>query len=163
MEEVQTSSHRPRQLSMESIPDSDLPLLSWEEIQQKIFRDYPRNRSSLLDSFESQGLTSLLSANSYPLPERLSTHGAPMGGEKVPLYGGFVMEPSPLGRQSVDVATPAPPTLKPAKRPRSETNTPTAAASSKKRGRPRKGAVSPTGEDPDEVCTRLAKGRRIAC
>ncbi|KAF9891634.1 Phosphoserine transaminase [Aspergillus nanangensis] len=152
----------PKEADAAAIVDSELPLLSWDEIYNKAMLA-PHARPSLLtyeNPLAMSHIDSILSASSYPFPEHNAPTQFPPDQNSPPqLYGGLLLQNASRESSSqpivIDRTSPAPhqPQSLQKKRkknakpiePASETN-----PSSKKRGRPRKTLNSSTGENPEE-------------
>lgn len=143
--------------SLEEFLNADAPLLSWEEIQQKLLLS-PDDRPSMRESTASEGIDSLLSASSYPLPEPLVPQGSSQH-QEAPLYGGFFIE-TPSSQGEVNRTTGLRSTPESTQElPHSESSS--ASSLPRKRGRPRKNAADLLDEDPEEVCVLSRVGIRL--
>lgn len=139
--------------------DRELPLFSWEDVQPYLPIS-PHSRPSQVDSdLAGSSVASVLSACSYPLPERCTSQDTRVDLTNAPFYGGLMLEDSSHGDDH-GLQTPSPeegavshqPARTPSKQQRSEATSDAVASSSRRRGRPRKAAENAEGVGADEVC-----------
>lgn len=137
--------------------DPELPLFSWEDVQPYLPIS-PHSRPSQVDNdLAGSSVASVLSACSYPLPERYTSQDTRVDLTNAPFYGGLMLEDSSYGDDH-GLQTPSPeegavshhPARMPSKHQRSEASA--VASSSRRRGRPRKAAENAEGVGADEVC-----------
>ncbi|RMJ25973.1 hypothetical protein PHISP_03151 [Aspergillus sp. HF37] len=129
--------------------DRELPLFSWEDVQPYLPIS-PHSRPSQVDSdLAGSSVASVLSACSYPLPERYS-QDTRVDFSNAPFYGGLMLEDSEssYGDDGFQTASLEEDTVShhPARMPsKQERGEASAVTSSRRRGRPRKATDNAEG------------------